>query len=242
MHSDRGDHQMPGATPVVLVPGLACSPRIFAAQLPALWQQGPVFVANHLRDNTMTAIARRILAEAPPRFALAGHSMGGYVCLEIYRQAPDRVARLALLNTYARPDMPEAAEHRRRWIAEVTQGRYHAVLERLFVDAVHPNLAHDAVLKQIVLDMGDQVGPDAFIRQLEAIMTRDDARPVLASITCPTLVLTSDSDNAVPNKASFAMAEAIPGAKLVVVPECGHLPPLEQPDMLTAALRDWLTM
>jgi pimeloyl-ACP methyl ester carboxylesterase len=116
------------------------------------------------------------------------------------------------------------------------------VLERLFVDAVHPSLAHDAALKQIILDMGDQVGPDAFIRQLEAIMTRDDARPVLASIKCPTLVLTSDSDNAVPNQASFAMAEAIPGAKLVIIPECGHLPPLEQPDMLTSALRDWLSM
>jgi pimeloyl-ACP methyl ester carboxylesterase len=240
MHSDRGQHQMPGA--LSIVPGLACSPRIFAAQLPALWRDGAVFVANHLRDNTMAAMARRILEEAPPRFALAGHSMGGYVCLEIYRQAPERVARLALLNTYSRPDMPEAAEHRRRWIADVRQGRYHTVLERLFVDAVHPKLAHDTALKQIVLDMGDQVGPDAFIHQLEAIMTRNDARPVLASIKCPTLVLTSDSDNAVPNKASFAMAEAIPGAKLVIIPECGHLSPLEQPDMLTAALRDWLTM
>lgn len=228
--------------PIVLVPGLACSPRIFAAQLPALWQHGPVFVANHLRDNTMAGIAKRILEEAPPRFALAGHSMGGYISLEIYRQAPERVARLALLNTYARPDMPEAAEHRRSWITEVRQGGYRAVLERLFVDAVHPKLANDAALKQIVLDMGSEVGPEAFVCQLEAIMTRADARPVLASIKCPTLVLTSDSDNAVPNKASFAMAEAIPGAKLVVIPECGHLPPLEKPDMLTAALRNWLTM
>ncbi len=114
---------MSDSLPVVLVPGLACSPRVFAAQLPALWRHGPVFVASPLRDNTMEAIARRILDEAPPRFSLAGHSMGGYVCLEIWRQAPERVARLALLNTYSRPDPAEAAEHRRGWIAEVQTRR-----------------------------------------------------------------------------------------------------------------------
>ncbi len=114
------------------------------------------------------------------------------------------------------------------------------MLERLFADAVHPRLANDAALKQLILDMGDEVGPDAFVRQLEAIMTRADARPLLASIKCPTLVLTSDTDRSVPNQASFAMAEAIPGAKLVVIPECGHLPSLEKPEALTAALLEWL--
>lgn len=233
---------MSDALPVVLVPGLACSPRVFAAQLPALWQHGPVTVASPLRDSTMAGIAKRILDGAPPRFALAGHSMGGYVCLEIWRQAPERVARLALLNTYSRPDPTELAEHRRRWIADVQQGGYRATLERMFADAVHPRLANDAALKQLILDMGDEVGPDAFVRQVEAIMTRADARPLLASISCPTLVLTSDSDRSVPNQASFAMAEAIPGAKLVIIPECGHLPSLEKPEALTAALLDWLAM
>ncbi len=89
-------------------PGLACSPRIFAPVIPALWRYGPVTVANHIRDDNMGAIARRILAEAPPRFALAGHSMGGYIAFEIMRQAPERVAKLALMNTQARPDTPEA--------------------------------------------------------------------------------------------------------------------------------------
>lgn len=231
---------MSASLPIVLVPGLACSPRVFAPQLPALWQQGPVTIASPLRDNTMEEIAKRILDGAPPRFALAGHSMGGYVCLEIWRQAPERVARLALLNTYSRPDPPEATEHRRRWIADVQRGRYHAVLGHMFADAVHPTLANDAILKQLIFDMGDEVGPDAFVRQVEAIMTRTDARPVLGSITCPTLVLTSDSDRSVPKQASFAMAEAIPGAKLVVVPQCGHLPSLEKPEALTTALLDWL--
>ncbi len=130
---------MSDALPIVLVPGLACSPRVFAAQLPALWRHGSVTVASPLRDNTMAAIAKRILDSAPPRFALAGHSMGGYVCLEIWRQAPERVARLALLNTYSRSDPPELAEHRRRWIADVQQGGYRATLERMFADAENPS-------------------------------------------------------------------------------------------------------
>lgn len=99
--------------PILLVPGLACSPRIYAPVVPALWQFGPVTVANHIRDDNMGAIARKILAEAPPRFALAGHSMGGYIAFEIMRQAPERVAKLALLNAQARSDTPEAGERRR---------------------------------------------------------------------------------------------------------------------------------
>src|SRR5881227_2674085 len=98
---------MDDALPILLVPGLAGSPRIYAPVVPALWRYGPVTVANHIRDDQMSAIARRILAEAPPRFALAGHSMGGYIAFEIMRQAPDRVAKLALINTQARADTPD---------------------------------------------------------------------------------------------------------------------------------------
>ena len=100
---------MDNTMPILLVPGLICSPRIFAPVIPALWRCGPVTVANHVRDDNMGAIARRILAEAPPRFALAGHSMGGYIAFEIMRQAPDRVAKLALMSTQARADTPEAS-------------------------------------------------------------------------------------------------------------------------------------
>jgi len=104
---------MDNTMPILLVPGLGGSPRIYAPVAPALWRHGPVTVANHIRDDNMGAIARRILAEAPPRFALAGHSMGGYIAFEIVRQAPDRVAKLALINTQARPDTPEAVTRRR---------------------------------------------------------------------------------------------------------------------------------
>src|SRR3974390_1723164 len=117
---------MDNTTPILLVPGLVSSSRIYTPVLPALWAIGPVTVANHLRDDNMGAIARRILNEAPPRFALAGHSMGGCIAFEIMRQAPDRVAKLALINTQARPDTPEATARRRSQIARAKSGEYHA--------------------------------------------------------------------------------------------------------------------
>src|ERR1044071_8920922 len=101
---------MAESLPIVLVPGLNCSPRLYAAQMPALWRFGPVTVADHTRDDTMAAIAARILGAAPPRFALAGLSMGGYIALEIMRQAAERVKRLALLDTGARDDPPDAMD------------------------------------------------------------------------------------------------------------------------------------
>src|SRR3954452_19946686 len=148
---------MHDAMPVMLVPGLGGSPRIYAPQAPALWRFGPVTVANHIRDDNMGAIARRILSEAPPRFALAGHSMGGYIAFEIMRQAPERVARLALINTQARPDTSEATERRRGMMARAKIGGYRDVLEELFPGYVHPSRRDDADLRRLVHDMGDDV-------------------------------------------------------------------------------------
>src|SRR5258708_15236824 len=131
---------MDNTMPILLVPGLVSSPRIFTPIIPALWRYGPVTVANHVRDDNMGAIARRILAEAPPRFALAGHSMGGYIAFEIMRQAPQRVAELALINTQARPDTPEISERPRCLMAEGKAGEFHAIHVELFPRFVHPSL------------------------------------------------------------------------------------------------------
>jgi pimeloyl-ACP methyl ester carboxylesterase len=231
---------MDNPMPILLVPGLGGSPRIYAPVVPQLWRFGPVTVANHIRNDNMGAIARRILAEAPPRFALAGHSMGGYIAFEIVRQAPDRVAKLALINTQARPDTPEARDRRRGLTARVQAGHYHDVLEELFPGFVHPSRQGDADLRKLVHDMGDDVGAEAFVRQQTAIMGRTDSRPTLAIIACPTLVLTGDQDNTIPNAMSVEMAEGIRGAKLVIVPKCGHLPQPEQPRAVAAALESWL--
>jgi pimeloyl-ACP methyl ester carboxylesterase len=231
---------MDNTMPILLVPGLASSPRIFAPLAPALWRFGPVTVANHIRDGSMGAIARRILAEAPPRFALAGHSMGGYIAFEIMRQAPQRVAKLALINTQARPDTPEATARRRGQIARVKSGDYHAVLEELFAGFVHPSRREDPALRQLVHDMGDDIGAEAFVRQQTAAMSRPDSRPTLAWIKCPTLVLSGDEDNTIPNSLSVEMADGIHGAKLVILSNCGHLPQPEQPEATAEALVEWL--
>ena len=231
---------MHDAMPVMLVPGLGGSPRIYAPLAPALWRFGPVTVANHIRDDNMGAIARRILSEAPPRFALAGHSMGGYIAFEIMRQAPERVARLALINTQARPDTPEATARRTDMMVRARAGEYHAVLDELFPEFVHPSRVQDAALKRLVHEMGDDIGAEAFARQLTAVIARADSRPTLAVIRCPTLVLTGDEDNTIPNLLSKEMAEGIHGAKLRIIPNCGHLPQIEQPQATAEALVDWL--
>jgi pimeloyl-ACP methyl ester carboxylesterase len=226
--------------PIVLVPGLICSARIWAPVMPALWRHGPVMVANHIRDDSMAAIARRILTEAPPRFALAGHSMGGYIAFEIMRQAPERVAKLALLNTQARPDTPEATARRRGMVTRAQGGGYRAVVDELWTNFVHPSRSGDASLRQVVHDMADDVGVEAFVRQQNAIMTRPDSRPTLTAIRCPTLVLTCDSDNTVPNELSQEMTDAIAGSWLVTLENCGHLPQLERPGQTAEALMEWI--
>jgi pimeloyl-ACP methyl ester carboxylesterase len=231
---------MDDTMPILLVPGLVSSPRIFAPVVPALWRFGPVTVANHIRDDNMGAIARRILAEAPPRFALAGHSMGGYIAFEIMRQAPQRVAKLALINTQARPDTEEATERRRGMMVRARSGQYRAVLDELFPGFVHPSRRDDAALRQLVHDMGEEVGVEGFVRQQTAMIGRVDSRPSLAWIKCPTLVLTGDEDNTIPNSLSREMADGIHGAKLVILPNCGHLPQPEQPEATAAALVEWL--
>jgi pimeloyl-ACP methyl ester carboxylesterase len=231
---------MDNPMPILLVPGLVSSPRIYGPVMPALWRLGPVTVANHIRDDNMGAIARRILAEAPPRFALAGHSMGGYIAFEIMRQAPARVAKLALINTQARPDTSEATARRQGLMARAASGGYRGVLDEMFPGLVHPSRQDDADLRQLVYDMGDDVGPEALIRQQTAIISRPDSRPTLAWIRCPTLVLTGDQDNTIPNSLSMEMASGIPGAKLVVLPNCGHMPQPEQPQATAEALTEWL--
>src|SRR6185437_340989 len=178
---------MDNTMPILLVPGLVSSPRIFEPVAPAMWRFGPVTVANHIRDDSMGAIARRILAEAPPRFALAGHSMGGYIAFEIMRQAPDRVARLALVNTQARPDTPEITERRRGFMARARAGAFHEVLDEQFPLLVHRARGGDAAIHKLIHDMGDDVGPDGFINNQTAIIARVDSRPVMATIKCPAL-------------------------------------------------------
>jgi pimeloyl-ACP methyl ester carboxylesterase len=226
--------------PVVLVPGLLCTPRLYVEQIPALWQLGPVTVADHTRDDSMSAIAQRILSQAPPRFALVGLSMGGYVAFELMRQAPERIAKLALLDTTARPDLPEQTEQRKLQIEMARSGRFEDIARLLFPRFVAVAHQGDRTLKRVVRAMADDTGADAFVRQQTAIMNRVDSRPSLAAIACPTLVVVGEQDVLTPPDRAAEIAAGIPYARHVVVPDCGHLSTLEQPETLTQALVDFL--
>ena len=225
--------------PIVLVPGLLCSARIFAEQIPALWRYGPVTVADHTHGDTIANIANGILAAAPPRFRLVGFSLGGYIGFEMWRQASERIAALALVDTSARPDMPEQTAIRRKRIAQAQAGSFRDALAEQFPLLVHKTRRADKSLVRIYDKMADETGAELFVRQQLAIIERADSRPDLPQIDCPTLVLVGDSDQITPPDAAREMAAGIEDARLVVVPECGHLSLIERPEEVSAALVEW---
>src|SRR5579883_1340125 len=228
------------ALPIVLVPGLLSSPRLFAEQIPELWRVGPVTVAVHTRDDSIAAIAARILSSAPQRFALAGLSMGGYICFEILRQAPERIARLVLLDTSARPDAPEQTEQRRSQIDMARNGRLGEVADTLFPRMVHARRWGDESLRRIWRTMAQEVGPEGFVNQQTAIMGRPDSRPGLASIRCPTLVIVGDGDVLTPPERAEEIANGIPGSRVSVIRDSGHLSTLEQPAAVAKSMIQFL--
>ncbi len=225
--------------PVVLVPGLACTAALYDPQSP-VWGGRETIVLDHARDDSLGGIAERFLRDAPARFALAGLSMGGYVCFEILRRAPDCVTRLALLDTSARPDTPEATERRLRLIEIAESGRLRDIHPLLWERLVHPDRYGDADLEQTVLGMMLDTGAETFVRQQRAIIARPDSRPLLPRIAVPTLVAVGEKDVITPPEHAEEMARAIPGAVLLTIPHCGHLSTLEQPEALNAALKTWL--
>jgi pimeloyl-ACP methyl ester carboxylesterase len=233
---------MAQSLPLVLVPGLLCSARLYAAQVAGLWPFGQVAIADHRRDADMAAIAARILRDAPPRFALAGLSMGGYIAFAMMRQAPERIAKLALLDTSARPDMPEQKAGREKFIAMAQAGKLNDVVETLTPRFLHRNHANNESLKRVVRDMAAETGAEAFVRQTKAIMSRPDSRLLLSQIRCPTLMLVGDGDELTPPELAKEIADGIPAAKLMAVPDCGHLSTIEQPEAVNEALSEWLNI
>ncbi|MCO5978740.1 alpha/beta fold hydrolase [Ideonella oryzae] len=226
-------------TPLLLLPGLLCDAGLWAPQAEALADVAEVQVADLTQDERVEAMAARVLAQAPARFALAGLSMGGYVAFEILRQAPERVSHLALLDTTAAPDSPERALQRRRSLAILKRGRFLGVTRQLLPTLVHPRHVHGPV-GQAVQAMAQRVGPEAYRRQQTAILHRPDSRPLLPTLTQPTLVLGGADDTLTPPAVVRALAAQIPQSQLHTLPDCGHLPTLEQPDATSALMRRWL--
>jgi pimeloyl-ACP methyl ester carboxylesterase len=230
----------PAKSTLVLLPGLLCDAALWQPQIERFGDRLEIVVADLTRDASLRAMTGRVLASAPPRFALAGQSMGGYVAQEILREAPDRVSRVALINTSARPDTPEQSQRRQDLMKLATSGTFKGVTPRMLPLLIHHTRLDDTALTGAVMAMTERVGKAAFLRQQQAIFARPDGRPHLAQIRCPALVVSGRSDALTPPALSEEMAHAIPDARLVLVEDCGHLAPLEQPDVVNQALEEWL--
>jgi pimeloyl-ACP methyl ester carboxylesterase len=227
--------------PLILLPGSLCDAALWHHQIVHLADIAEVHVGEVTRDDSIAGMARTVLAAAPQRFALAGLSMGGIVACEIMRQAPQRVLRLALLDTNPYSPRPERLQSWRHLIVLIEGGRFDEVVKQhLLPSWVHPDRQSDAPLMNTILRMAKAVGPEVYARQLVALMHRPDSFGDLARIACPTLVLVGRQDALCPVGMHQKMAAAIPGADLVVVEQCGHLSSLEQPQAVTATLRYWL--
>ena len=226
--------------PLLLVPGLDCTSNLWGAQIAAFATDRSVVVADHGRADTMAAIAAQILAEAPPRFALAGLSMGGYVAMEILRRAPERVDRLALLDTQARADGDEAKAARLQQIEIAESGGFDRIADLQIPRLLSPAHQSEPRLVDIVRRMAADTGAEAFVRQQKAILGRIDSRPSLAAIACPTTVIVGAEDVITPVDLAREMVEAIPGAVLEVIADSGHLSTLEAPAAVNAAMARWL--
>ncbi len=231
---------MSSKSTLILAPGLLCDAALWRHQCEHLSDIAEVMVADFTTGNTMADFAASILAMTPGPFALAGLSMGGYVVQEVMRQAPERVERLALLDTGARADTEEQSSRRRGLIDLAGKGKFKGVTARLARQFLHEDRHSDKPLFDEVMAMARRVGKDAFLRQQTAIMGRAEGRGDLPKIDVPTLVVCGRQDALTPLELSEEIAAGIPGAALVAVEDCGHLSTMERPEAVTALLRYWL--
>jgi pimeloyl-ACP methyl ester carboxylesterase len=218
---------------------MMCDARMWGG-IPAALYPRPLAHALPLGGETMADIAARVLADAPPRFALAGLSLGGIVAMEVLRQAPDRVERLALLDTNPLAEAPEVRARRQGQIDRALSGDLDGVMR----DEMKPNYLADPTDKALLdlcLDMARHLGPQVFRRQSLALRDRPDQTATLAAYRGPALVLMGEHDRPCPRDRHDLMHRLMPGSRLVIVPGAGHLTPLEQPAATLAALKEWLT-
>jgi pimeloyl-ACP methyl ester carboxylesterase len=225
-------------TSLILLPGLASNDALWRPQREALAPWSPHVTDVHMREQTIEAMAAALLREHAGPLVLCGASMGGMIAMEAARQAPDRVAGLALLGTDARPDSPEMIALRTDAIGLFAQGRVREVIEPNIAFAFHPGNA--PVLAGTYLDFVLAAGAEQLIRQNRAVIARPDARTHLAQVRCPVLVMCGDADQLTPPERSREIAALVPHARLVMVPRCGHMLTMERPDVVNAALVEWL--
>ena len=231
------------ATPLVLLPGLLCDSSIWAAQEAALARNCSVYPVTHFYGHaTLAGMAHAVLQTAPPRFALAGHSMGGRVALQIMAQAPQRVERLALFDTGVVPAAPDEPARRQELIDLARENGMAALAARWLPMIVHAKRLCDADFIAALTQMICRATPEVYADQVNALLTRPDFRPLLPKIACPTLVACGRQDVWSPPAQHEEIAAGIAGARLAIVEDSGHMATVEAPDPVTRLLRDWLAL
>ncbi len=224
----------------ILVPPLLCSPLVYRPILDVAWTHGSVTLADTRHDDTVAGMAERLLREAPEEFVLLGTSMGGYVALEVVRQAPRRVRALALVSTSARRDTPEQLASRERQSRLVEDGEFDRLVDLAFPGVVAEQHEKDPALLGVWRATTHAVGAEVFLRQQRAVMGRADARDLLPTIDCPTVVIHGADDRLIPVEMGAEIARSIPGAELVILKDAGHFLFVEQPEVVAASVADFL--
>lgn len=225
---------------LILAPGQLCDSALWTAQAASLADIAEIRVADLTLDDTVEAMAQRVLADAPARFAVCGLSLGGYVAFEIVRRAPDRVTHLGLMNTSARPDTVDRSTERSRSVRAARIGTFKGVTAHFLPSILHPAHAADPKMAEVVLAMTERVGRVAFEKQQNAAILRPDCRPLLSAIRCPTLVVGGAQDQVTPPMLQTEIAIDIRDAQLEILDPCGHLAPIEQAETVNRLMRAWL--
>lgn len=226
---------------IVLIPGLLNTAALYNLQINYFSNYYNITIADHTKFETISQIAEDILInQAPDRFVLGGLSMGGYIAQEILRQAPERVTGLILMNTSARRDTPEQTSRRMAIMNATQSGRFKGVTKHLLPNLIHKDSLENPLITNVIIDMAQEIGRDAFIRQQKAIINRIDSRDTLRRVTVPACVIVGDSDKLTPPDKAREMAELLPSAELHILENCGHLSPLECPDDITEIIANFM--
>jgi pimeloyl-ACP methyl ester carboxylesterase len=226
--------------PVVFIPGQLCNERLWTAERAAVGALAPVSVAVQRDHDSVGGLAHAVLADAPETFSIVSHGMGGFVAFEILRQAPSRVASVVLMSTLAQNDTPAQTARREGYLRLVEAGQFAQVVEERLPILFRPESAKDAQLVGVARLMAEETGPETFLRQQRAIMSRPDSRPDLPRMSCPVLLLYARQDGIATLKHQQDMLAGFPDARLEIIEDCGHLMTLERPEATSRIVADWI--
>ncbi|CZF85884.1 alpha/beta fold hydrolase [Grimontia marina] len=226
--------------PLVLLPGMMCDHRLFEHQVAFLGEEREVIVMNIDGHDSMSALAADVLENAPEKFALGGLSMGGILAMEVFRQAPERITRLALMDTNPRAELDEVKEGRKAHLARTANGEMLDVMQEVMIPKyVHRDIPRPDIEK-LCLEMAANLGDTCFVNQSLALRDRADQQDTLRTVTVPTLILMGEDDQLCPRDRHDTMKSLIPHADFIIIPFAGHLPTLEKPEATTRVLHAWL--